>query len=176
MHSHVKKLVNSNPRKRTTAITRRGHTNQGKSAVDIRCLHNFFHSKYITRKCLTLKIKVKIIKYITGPIRWQISNAIKVIVEHFLLDLTIFQIFTFKISRPWKCRSNPWCTTFAVVSFDGKYLTSYLMAIVMFAFFPADTWQNSQLKSLILKIYITVIDYNIISYAIWWQISTSKKL
>ena len=26
------------------------------------------------------------------------------------------------------------CTKFAVAPFDGKYLTSYLMAIVMFAF------------------------------------------
>ena len=35
----------------------------------------------------------------------------------------------------WKYRSRSWRTTFAVAPFDGKYLTSYLMTIVMFAVF-----------------------------------------
>ena len=35
-----------------------------------------------------------------GPIRWQISPSIKVIVEHFSLALTVFEIFTFQNFRP----------------------------------------------------------------------------
>ena len=49
------------------------------------------------------------------------------------LALTVFEIFTFKSVWPWKCGSRSWCTT-TVVPFNGKYLTSYLMVIVMFAF------------------------------------------
>ena len=42
--------------------------------------------------------------------------------------------YTFpEIVWPWKYRSRSWCTTFAMTPYDGKYLTSYLMAIVMFA-------------------------------------------
>ena len=52
-----------------------------------------------------------------------------------------------------------------VAPFDGKYLTSYLMAMVMFAFL-GDTWQNRRLKSMILKTEVKVIEYNIWSYAI----------
>ena len=67
-----------------------------------------------------------------------------------LLALTVFEIFIFQSWWPWKCRSWSWCTTFAVAPFDGKYLTSYLMTIVMFAFFqPCQNWD---LKSLTLKI------------------------
>ena len=66
-----------------------------------------------------------------GPI--QISTSIKVILENFLLVLTVFEIFTIKDSRPWKCRSKSWCTTFTVAPIDGKCPNSYLMAIVVFA-------------------------------------------
>ena len=52
-------------------------------------------------------------------IRWKISTSIKVKLEHFSLTLTIFEIFTF------------------VAPFDGKYIASYLMAIVIYALFLA---------------------------------------
>ena len=62
-------------------------------------------------------------------------NLYKVVFEHFSLGLILFQILTFQNLWHSKCRSRSWCTTFAVAPFDEKYLTSYLMAIVMFAFF-----------------------------------------
>ena len=43
-------------------------------------------------------------------------------------------IFTYQNSWIWKCNSRSWCITFAVAPFDGNYLASYLIAIVMFAF------------------------------------------
>ena len=64
-----------------------------------------------------------------------LSTTIKVIFEHFSLALTVFEIFTFKNLSPWKYKSRLWHTTFAVAHFDGKYLTSYLMALIMNAFF-----------------------------------------
>ena len=51
----------------------------------------------------------------------------------FSLALAGFEIFTFQNSLPWICRSMSCCRTFEVSPFDGKYMTSYLMAIVMFA-------------------------------------------
>ena len=57
---------------------------------------------------------------------------IKVILEHFLLALIVLQIFIFQNVWPWKCMSRKWCTTFAMAPFNSKYLTSYLIAIVMF--------------------------------------------
>ena len=42
--------------------------------------------------------------------------------------VTVFQIFAFQILWPWKYRSP-----FVMVLLDGKYITSLLMAIVMFA-------------------------------------------
>ena len=43
------------------------------------------------------------------------------------------EILTFQNSWPWKCRSRSWCTSFSVASVDGKYMTSYPIAIVMVA-------------------------------------------
>ena len=83
-------------------------------------------------------MKVKVIDYNirNWPIRWQILARIKVILEHFSLAFIIFEILIFHISAwPWKCRSRSWCTTFAVAPFDGTYMISYLMAIVMFELF-----------------------------------------
>ena len=51
----------------------------------------------------------------------------------FAIALTVFEIFAFQKSWPWKCMSKSWYTTFAVASFDSKYVTSYLMAMVIFA-------------------------------------------
>ena len=85
-------------------------------------------------KCLILKILAKVIEcnIRNGPIWWKMSTFIKVTLEHF--SITVFLIFTFQISLSWKYRSKSWCTIFAVAPFDGKYLISYLLAIVMFAF------------------------------------------
>ena len=67
--------------------------------------------------------------------QWSLSMAnINLYKSHFWLAFNVFEIFTFQISWPGKCRSRSW-TAFAVAPFDCKYLTSYLMAIVMFAFF-----------------------------------------
>ena len=46
---------------------------------------------------------------------------------------SLIEIFTIKNSWLWKYRSRSWCTTFPVLSFDGKYMTSHLMAVVMFS-------------------------------------------
>ena len=94
------------------------------------------YSKRIIKKYLTLKMKVKVTEYNihNGPIRWQMSTSIKSN-EHFSLALIIFEIFIFQNSWSGKCRSRSGCTTFAVALFDDKCLTSYLIVIVMFAFF-----------------------------------------
>ena len=155
------------------------------------------HYKCITRKWLTLTIKVKVMEYNirNGPIWWQqfdflsdgnnhvcsfssftcqnshlkrLTLKIKNFrlrswsttfamvhstanINHyknytwvFSLALTVFEIFTFQNLWPWKYRSS-WCTTFAVAPFDDKYLTSYLIAITIFAFFMF-TFQNSHSK------------------------------
>ena len=67
-----------------------------------------------------------------GRIGWKLLTFIKVIPEDFSLALTIFKIFTFQNVWPWKCKLRSRC--FTAAPFDGKYMTSYLMAIVMFAF------------------------------------------
>ena len=43
-----------------------------------------------------LKIYIKDMKYniCYGPIRWQISTSVKVVLEHFSPALTVFEIFT----------------------------------------------------------------------------------
>ena len=56
------------------------------------------------------------------------------LLEHFSLALTVFKMFTFQISWPWKCRSKSWYT-FAVAPYDGKCMTPYLMAIARVEFF-----------------------------------------
>ena len=80
------------------------------------------------------------------PIGWSISTVIKIIYEHFSPALNVFKIFTFQNSLPWNCRLRSRCTAFAVAPFDGKCLTSYLMAIVMFA-------SSSLVKLAILKVW-----------------------
>ena len=72
-----------------------------------------------------------------SAVRKLMSTFIKDILEHFSLALTVFQIlyiiWFWEILWPWKYRSRSCFTTFAVVPFDGKYLTFYLTAIEMFA-------------------------------------------
>ena len=108
--------------------------NRASRCKDIYCL-SLFVAMHIT-KYLTLTMKVKVMECTNGndSIRWKISKSIKVMPEHFLLALTVFEIFPFQNSSPWKCRSRSWSRTFVVAPFDDKCLTSYLIAIVMFAF------------------------------------------
>ena len=51
-----------------------------------------------------------------------ISTIVKVILKHFSLVLTVFKLLTFQNVWHWSCWSRSWCTTFAVVPFNGKYL------------------------------------------------------
>ena len=72
--------------------------------------------------------------------QWRYSmanvNLYKDVLEHFPLALTVFQILNIsfpEILWPLKYMLSWRRTLFALAPFDGKYLTSYLMAIVMFA-------------------------------------------
>ena len=91
-------------------------------------------SKEPLEKC-DLEIQVKVMKsnICKGSVWWQISTSIKVVLEHFSLALTVFEILTFQNLWPWKCRSRSGRTTFKVIRFNGKYATFYLLAIVTFA-------------------------------------------
>ena len=62
-----------------------------------------------------------------------IINVYKVMLEHFSLALAVFQIFETQIVLPWKGRSRSRRTTFAMAPYHVQYITSYLIAIVMFA-------------------------------------------
>ena len=48
--------------------------------------------------------------------------------ENFLLALIVFEIFALQFVT-LKCRLRSECATFAVAPFEGKYMTSYLMAL-----------------------------------------------
>ena len=56
-----------------------GRAKRGKSAGDIRLPAQFVYSKCIARKCLTLKMKVKVIEYTIRNSSWQIINLYKTI-------------------------------------------------------------------------------------------------
>ena len=66
-----------------------------------------------------------------GPIQWQISTSIKVILENFSLALTVFELFTKFVTLKMPVKVMMY--NIHSGTFDGKYLASYLMAIVMFA-------------------------------------------
>ena len=57
----------------------------------------FFYNKCITRKRLTLKVKVNVVKYSIhyDAIRLQISTSLNVMLYHFSLAFAVFEIFTF---------------------------------------------------------------------------------
>ena len=101
-----------------------------------------------------------VVRHSCWRIQWRISTSTKVTYEHFSLALTVFEIFTFQNSWHWKCRSRSFCTTFAVSPFDRIFLTSYLMAIVMFAVSNVYL-SNSHLKrykmlSTSIKVYLSI--------------------
>ena len=63
-------------------------------------------------------------------------------------------------------------TTFEMTSFVRQYLTSYLIAIVMFAF-SSQYLSKYYLRCLTLKMQVKAIEYNNRSYAVGQRISTS---
>ena len=103
-----------------------------------------------------------------------------------------FHRFGFEVWNvlPWKFRSRPRSLTFVTfVTFDEKYLTSYLMAIVMFAF-PPFTCQNSYTHSntdtvtlsfcewipmlAIMRLAIVVFDWFLSFWIVWTSISHKR--
>ena len=93
--------------------------------------HRFRGTNMINVLNLWLSKFVKVTEYnFRSYHSWQISTSIKSwgTILAFSLSLTVFEIFTLQNSWHWKCRSKAECTTFAAATFDGKYLTSYLMA------------------------------------------------
>ena len=68
----------------------------------------------------------------TGPIRWEISTSKKVILEHFSLALTVIEMFALQNLWLGNLYLGRDLTTFAVASFDGKCLISYLTATARF--------------------------------------------
>ena len=76
---------------------------------------HIFYKQCLTRKCLILKMKKKVMDYNirNSPIEWQYINLYKSHTWAFSLALTIFEVFTFQNSWHWKCTSRAWCTTFA---------------------------------------------------------------
>ena len=124
-------------------------------------------------------MKFKVVEYNirNGPIQWQISTPIKVILKHFSVALIVFEIFRFQNCWPWKCRSRPWCTTFTVVPFDWLQMPDFISdGNFNICSFPTFTCQNILLKSLTLKTSkVKVMENNVHNGPIRWQISTSIK-
>ena len=73
------------------------------------------------------KDKFDLFSYTGLKIHWNFATTI-----FSRLRDPLIEIFTIKNSWPWKCRSRSWCTTFPVPPFDGKYMTSHLITVVMF--------------------------------------------
>ena len=107
-----------------------GCASRGKSAGDIRCLRIVYY-KYVTRKCFTLKINVKVTEYNIrhGAIRWRISISINVTHDHFR-QLSPFSRYSHSNIRNLEnIGQGHDRSTFGVAPFDGKYVTSYLTTI-----------------------------------------------
>ena len=83
----------------------------------------------LTFQIFTLKIYVKG----SGVILWSISASLNVTLMHFCISCHQFQDFNNLNCLPWKFRSRSWITTTVLMPFNGKYMTSYLMSMVMFA-------------------------------------------
>ena len=100
-----------------------------------------FFNKCITTKCWTIENEDQSQSMVQYS-NWchAMATSVKVVWCFFAIILTIFEIFTFKISWSWTYRSRS----------SYKYLTSYLTALIMFAFFQP--CQNMCLKSLTLTI------------------------
>ena len=71
-------------------------------------------------------VKVKVTEYNlrNGPIRWQVSTSIKIILEHFSLALTSTRYSHFKVHNLEDVGQSHDGTTFAAARFDCKHPTS----------------------------------------------------
>ena len=132
----LKFISNTNKSNSTARAVRVEANLLGTSAVSA-----IFYSKRISRKCLTLKLNVKVTEYTNrnGSIRWQMSISIKIIREHFFPSSPRFRdIHISKFLDPENVcpghdeQHSQWHNSMANTC---KYLTSYLMPIVMFAIF-----------------------------------------
>ena len=79
-----------------------------------------------------------------------LATWIKITLGQLSVALTVFEIFIFQNSWPWKCRSKSWCSTFAVAPIDSKYRTIYdgnsnVCSISLYEIF------TNQMQSLTLK-------------------------
>ena len=118
----------------------------------------------ISRNVVTLKIQVMvtIIRIHNGAIRLLVSIYVKVVRDNFSLALTDFQklhIYIFLESLlPLHYRSRSRYTTFAVLPFDGKYTTSYLLAIIfahsLIVYDTFTTYETRQLFTMKMKIEV----------------------
>ena len=79
-------------------------------------------------------------------------------------------IFTFENSWTWKCMSKSWYTTFAMRGGD-KFLTSYLMAMVVFSFFQLILVEIAIWKVWPWKFRSSPLTQHS-SYVVQWWIST----
>ena len=102
-----------------SATSRRGYASRGKCAGDIRC--RCFYSKCITSKCFTLKMRLKVTKSNNhnGPVRWQMSTSITVLLEHFSLALHFWRYSHLKtlglenVGQGHDAQHSQWCHSIA---------------------------------------------------------------
>ena len=92
------------------------------------------YSNCITRKCLTLKMKIKNTDFniYNGAIRLWISTSTKVMTcfcdrFHRLRYINVSNLWL------WKLRSRSRSTTFAIVPFDGEYQPLYLTVFEIYS-------------------------------------------
>ena len=76
-----------------------GHAGRGKSAGDMRYLCNFFYRKMHNKKCLTLKMKVKVTEYNIrhGLIRWKLTTSGKATQAFFAISHHFLYILISKV-------------------------------------------------------------------------------
>ena len=110
----------------------RGRESGGKSAEDIHCLCNLYQMHY--KKIFVLENEGQGVQHsqwsnsMVNSNIYQSQNWALFAGSHLFRHIHVSKFVTLKI------RSRSLCTTFEVAPFDGNYLTSYLMVIVMFVF------------------------------------------
>ena len=130
---------------------------------------------YVSRYSVTLKIQVKVTMYIirNGAIEWLVSTSLKVVLKHFSLALTVFQILNIMISRNFDLKHigqrhdiqhTPWRYSMASLIFLPTLTVFQILNIMISRNFVT------------LKIQVKFTVYNIRYGAIQWQISTSIKV
>ena len=80
-----------------------------------------FYNKCITRKCLTLRIMIKVTEYniYNGAIRWRISNYANTIWHILTIAFTVSKMLTFTIGELENLGKGN--RKFGILQFDGKY-------------------------------------------------------